>query len=250
MSQTFDEIFSQTALHLLSGSMIDKVTEPAMMNWLEEEDNLMCMQDYLSKLNRQVLMTSDKAGAYLGYINIHEKNSNKAIRQSFSKMSVLLYPLILWLRLLRGATDSSRPLQTGDIIKLSDLLSSIESSKQLELQLADIIAKIGRNTKEAKRQLFSLVDYLETEGYLHSIGSTGALYKATAKWSLLYDQLEYIGRYQHLSPHEDESSNSHQSNHQNRFDLAAATVDTDMDNAEKKEPTGTDKSTEDPHGEH
>lgn len=73
MSQTFDEIFSQTALHLLSGSMIDKVTEPAMMNWLEEEDNLMCMQDYLSKLNRQVLMTSDKAGAYLGYINIHEK---------------------------------------------------------------------------------------------------------------------------------------------------------------------------------
>ena len=157
MSQTF----SQITLHLLSGRIIDRVTEPAMMNWLSEEDNFASIQNYLSKLNRQVLMTSDKEGAYLGYLDINEKDSNKAIRQSFNRMSVLLYPLVLWLRLVRGATDSSRPLQAGDMIKLSDLLASIESSKQLELQLADIIAKIGRQTKEAKKQLNSLIEYLE-----------------------------------------------------------------------------------------
>ena len=62
MSQTF----SQITLHLLSGHIIDKMTQPAMMSWLEEEDNLASMQDYLSKMNRQVLLTSDKQGAYLG----------------------------------------------------------------------------------------------------------------------------------------------------------------------------------------
>ncbi|MGP9492254.1 hypothetical protein [Psychrobacter sp. AOP7-B1-24] len=220
MSQTF----SQITLHLLSGRIIDRVTEPAMMNWLSEEDNFASIQNYLSKLNRQVLMTSDQEGAYLGYLDINEKDSNKAIRQSFNKMSVLLYPLVLWLRLVRGATDSSRPLQAGDMIKLSDLLASIESSKQLELQLADIIAKIGRQTKEAKKQLNSLIEYLENEGYLHSVSSTGALYKATAKWSLLYDQLEYIGKYQNLHNHEAEYSR-HQDTYQNNFDLRSAASD-------------------------
>lgn len=220
MSQTF----SQITLRLLSGHVIDKITEPVMMGWLEEESNLANMQDYLAKMNRQVLMTSDKQGAHLGYVDIHEKDSNKAIRESFNKMSVLLYPLVLWLRLVRGATDSSRPLQAGDMIKLSDLLASIESSKQLELQLADITAKLGRQTKEAKKQLNSLIDYLENEGYLHSVSSTGALYKATAKWSLLYDQLEYISKYQHLHPSEDESEqpqDTFKNNYQNSFDLLA-----------------------------
>ena len=221
MSQTF----SQITLHLLSGHMIDSISEPVMMSWLEAEDNFTILQDYLSKMNRQVLMTSDKQGAYLGYMDINEKDSNKAIRQSFNRMSVLLYPLILWLRLVRGATDSSRPLQAGDMIKLSDLLASIESSKQLELQLADITAKLGRQTKEAKKQLHSLVEFLENDGYLHSVSSTGALYKATAKWSLLYDQLEYVGKYQHLHSSEDEQDSpqdSYKKSYQNSFDLHAA----------------------------
>ena len=61
MSQTF----SQITLHLLSGHMIDSISEPVMMSWLEAEDNFTILQDYLSKMNRQVLMTSDKQGAYL-----------------------------------------------------------------------------------------------------------------------------------------------------------------------------------------
>lgn len=107
------------------------------------------------------------------------------------------------------------------MIKLSDLLASIESSKQLELQLADITAKLGRQTKEAKKQLHSLVEFLENDGYLHSVSSTGALYKATAKWSLLYDQLEYIGKYQHLHSSEDEQD-SYKKSYQNSFNLHTA----------------------------
>ena len=188
MTQTF----STLTLKLLQGHIIDDITEPALMNWLDDESNFGSLQDYLAKINRQVLFTNDKRGAYLGFIELYDKDSSQAIRQSFSQISLTLFPLILWLRLVRGATDSSRPLQAGDNIHLSDLLASIESSKQLELQLADIISKIGRQTKEAKKQLYSLADYLENTGYLHPAGSNGMIYKATAKWSLLYDQLEYL----------------------------------------------------------
>ena len=69
----------------------------------------------------------------------------------------------------------------------------------------------------------------ENEGYLHSVSSTGALYKATAKWSLLYDQLEYIGKYQHLHSSEDEQDSpqdSYKNSYQNSFDLHATDAKT------------------------
>ena len=216
MTQTF----STLTLRLLEGHIIDDITEPTLMNWLDDESNFASLQDYLAKLNRQVLFTSDKRGAYLGFIDPYEKDSNHAIRQSFSQISLTLFPLILWLRLVRGVTDSSRPLQAGDSVHLSDLLASIESSKQLELQLADIISKIGRQTKEAKKQLYSLVEYLENTGYLHPTGSNGMIYKATAKWSLLYDQLEYLAKFQHFNQEDDSINEQPHDGYQSSLDLA------------------------------
>lgn len=216
MTQTF----STLTLKLLQGHIIDDITEPALMNWLDDESNFASLQDYLAKINRQVLFTNDKRGAYLGFIELYDKDSSQAIRQSFSQISLTLFPLILWLRLVRGVTDSSRPLQAGDNIHLSELLASIESSKQLELQLADIISKIGRQTKEAKKQLYSLVDYLENTGYLHPTGSNGMIYKATAKWSLLYDQLEYLAKFQHFNQDDDSINEQSHNGYQSSLDLA------------------------------
>ena len=55
----------------------------------------------------------------------------------------------------------------------------------------------------------------------HNSFKVSWLYKATAKWSLLYDQLEYIGKYQHLHSSEDEQD-SYKKSYQNSFNLHTA----------------------------
>lgn len=188
--------FSKVTLKLLAGEIIDEVTAKPLMDWLNSDNNWQDVCDYLAKIERQPLFTKDKSGVYLGFLDVNQKEHNRVIRQRFEQLGLKLYPLILWLRLSRSCMSMSRPLQAGDLLKEADLLNSIEDSKQLQHQLDEIITKLGRTSKEPKKQITSLLDYLQSEGFLHPVGSTGAVYKATAKWSLLYDQLEYINKYQ------------------------------------------------------
>lgn len=195
--------FSRVVLKLLSGEVIDNVTSKSLIDWLNTEDNWFDVKDYLERIDRQPLYTSDKAGVYLGFLDVNPRDHQKVIRQRFEQFSIKLYPLILWLRLARSCMNLSRPLQANDVIKQGDLLTSIEDSKQLEIQLEEIISKLGRTSKEPKKQVTSLLDYLQSEGFLHPMGSTGSMFKATAKWSMLYDQLEYINKYQVIVIDED-----------------------------------------------
>ena len=82
----------------------------------------------------------------------------------------------------------------GDVIKESILLSAIENSASLGLQLEKIADKLQRakGAINTKNRLRSVLDYLCTQGFLVSTSTSGAIYIATAKWSLLYDELEFI----------------------------------------------------------
>ncbi|MEF1304255.1 hypothetical protein QTO17_20430, partial [Vibrio owensii] len=64
----------------------------------------------------------------------------------------------------------------------------------LQNQLDHIAHKLKRahKGKESKTKLRSILDYLVQEGYFVSPSSTGSLFIATAKWSLLYETLEFI----------------------------------------------------------
>ncbi|AXQ98784.1 hypothetical protein [Pseudoalteromonas piscicida] len=79
----------------------------------------------------------------------------------------------------------------------SELLSAIEESSSLNLQLDNIAHQFNRAQKstEVKSKLRSILNFLENEKYFTSIGNTGSVYIATAKWSLIYDQLEFIRMY-------------------------------------------------------
>ena len=64
----------------------------------------------------------------------------------------------------------------------------------MQKQLTDIANSFGVGMTASKLQntLNSVLKYLVKEKYLIQIGNVGSIYKATAKWSLLYDELEYI----------------------------------------------------------
>jgi hypothetical protein len=86
----------------------------------------------------------------------------------------------------------------GHRLNESELLQAIEESTALNSQLDDIASrfKIQSKALESKSKLRTIIKYLTDSEYLKVLGSTGSVFIATAKWSLMYDQLEFVLQYE------------------------------------------------------
>ena len=115
-------------------------------------------------------------------------------QRQFENVTVNLEGLVSWLRLIRNIDSDSRPIEAGTRLNESELLAAIEESSSLSAQLENIAHKFKKSGKsaEAKFKLQNVMQYLCDQQYFTAIGSSGSVYIATAKWSLLYDQLQFI----------------------------------------------------------
>ena len=93
-------------------------------------------------------------------------------------------------------------------LKESELLAAIEESNSLKLLLESISQKLktGGKSTEARAKLTAVIKYLVDQRYLKAMGGTGTQFVATAKWSLLYDQLEFIRSYDAIEIAQDDNS--------------------------------------------
>ncbi|MFD1243823.1 condensin complex protein MksE [Paralysiella testudinis] len=195
MSNYFSDICHQ----LLSGNIIDQVRFPHLYDELTNEDFLNQVNDFLAKLQRRCTGTANGSGYYCVYTDARSPEVQAAVRRQFNEWAEKIEPLLMWLRLCRNVSENDHPIRSGEIIRHSELLVHIEQSERARSQLAEIIKLLERKSSEAKEQLNSLLGYLEKEHYLYPINNSGAVYRATAKWDLLYEQLAYIAACENIS---------------------------------------------------
>ena len=190
-----NEAFSEIVHLLISGEVIDNLC--FTLHYQRLLDNVFFdeMNDFLHRIDRKCVKTHDGYGFYVVYLNIQQRKVQHSIESHFNAFVSKIEPLVEWVRLCRSLHSESKPLAYNDIITKGHLLSAIEQSEYLQSRLKEIIKKLGRSNTASSSQehLESVLKYLTAENYLFNTGSdTGSVYVATAKWSLFYEQLEYI----------------------------------------------------------
>lgn len=187
--------FGECIERLLRGEIIDAWLDKSLYSDLCQPDHLQEVNHFLSKLNRNCVRSNDGNGFYCAYLDIESLEVRKIIQRQFNDFVSKIEPLVQWIRLCRTLTNDSRPIEYGDVISKGQLLTSVEQSHLGSEQLKKLAQKIGKQSTStnASDQLQYVLSYLQEEKYLILAGhDAGTTYRATAKWSLFYEQLEYI----------------------------------------------------------
>lgn len=185
--------FKDTIETLLSGHIICSVSHPDLYRFMQGEGNEAEVNNYLSKMDKGVATTSDKSGIYCVYNDLDDKEVKKVIAKQFKELAVNWEALLEWLKMSRELSVDAKSLAHGDTLRESELLSAIEGSSRLQDDLSRVIEKFNIKTggaRTASDRLTRLLEYLRTSGFL--IRQSESVYKCTARWSLLSDQMSYV----------------------------------------------------------
>lgn len=189
-------IFERVTTLLLSGKVICASKYEDEFNWLGYGNgiNIEDVNQFLVRLNRTTRATNEKDGYFCAYLDQTVDSASSDIRKFFSEVINDIAPLVHWLSLVQSVTGSDRPLRSGDQLSESELLNAIESVPDYEARLMKVTdtGAFKSVSSESKKRLSTLLSKLVEKDYLIKFGSTGSLYKATAKWSMLYDMLDFI----------------------------------------------------------
>jgi len=188
--------FSDCVEALLAAKVICETSEDGLYRYLRSEASRTEVNGFLYRLERILLVTNDQAGYYCGYV--HPEQFRPKIRRQFEVVASEFDGLVQWLRWARSATNADRPLMARDTIRESDLLAAIEDSPVLQTQLLDVAHKLkpGRAQGDPKQKLRAVLEYLADNDYLKCLSGASSVYVATAKWSLLYEQLEFVRQFE------------------------------------------------------
>lgn len=191
--QIAKSIVSDIVNVLISGGIIDEHVHKDLYHKLQDDLVLEEINNYLDWMGKKCVRTKDNYGFYCVF---SESRKNKAtrelLRKQFSEIVSKMEPLNDWLRLCRSIKDNSRIMQCGDTVTYGELITEVERSPLIMSQLKELVIKLGKASTSPKEQISSVLQYLVSNQYLHPTGNTGTTYIATAKWSVFYDELEYI----------------------------------------------------------
>ncbi|MEZ9140515.1 MULTISPECIES: condensin complex protein MksE [unclassified Shewanella] len=194
MSERFESCIET----LLNGDVVCEASQPELYRYLLDHENLNSIQKFLHQIGRKIITTRDKAGFFCAYKDLSNPKHRADVKRQFEIIQASFEGLILWLRLVRRTDPDSRPIEAGYRLLESELLAAIEDSASLNSQLDEIAHRLRRDHKstESKSKLRGILKYLTEHGFLISVGGSGAVYIATAKWSLVYDQLDFICQFE------------------------------------------------------
>lgn len=200
MSDTNTSYFSAAVEKLLAGKIICQYSDEAVFRYLNEEGSFEEVDRYLRKIRRALRRTSDERGIVCGYAAPVGLENKLAIRQVLDETINSMEALVRWLNLCGTATKTDRPVEAGDVIRESELLSAIEQAPVLVDDLASLCRTVlfQNNQSTSRGRLTSVLNKLREHGYLIPHGTVGTLYMATAKWSYLYDLMAFIRDHEQL----------------------------------------------------
>ncbi|SEF89996.1 hypothetical protein [Marinobacterium lutimaris] len=199
-------VFAQTTRALLEGAVICETSSPGPYRFLQSESNLEAVRDYLVRIERSVRATDDGKAFFCAYLDISEPGAKKSVKGQFRDFVRDIEPLVKWLRIARECHPAGRPLEAGDLLTGSEMLEYIERSPILSDELTELTkSKVFKSTaQDGKGRMRLILDKLVEQGYLTKLDSTGSRFKATGRWSYLYDVLETIRAMENLDLDQDE----------------------------------------------
>ncbi|MFT6914589.1 MAG: hypothetical protein ACJAWL_000885 [Motiliproteus sp.] len=188
------DLFSRTTRLLLEGSMICESTFPQEYGCLQLKSERELVSDYLNRIDRQVRSSTDGKVFFCAYSNPNEPGAKVVIRRLFKQVATDISALVSWLRLVRDCHPTGRPIEAGMIINGSELLAAIEASPVHSDKLSELTKhQMFKSTAtDGKGRIRNVLARLEKDGYLITIDTTGSKYKATGRWSFVYDTMAFI----------------------------------------------------------
>lgn len=189
-----DPLFRATMEHLLQGGVVCAVATPEIHNYLASTANQERVRTYLSPLGRGLAQTRDLVSFYAVYLDTDDASTRRILRHQFDDLTNNWEAMIRWLRMSRSTSEQHHPIMAMDVISESEWLKAIESSSALQDELEVIATKFGLRGKvrDPRQRLRHLLEKLNKMGYLEPIGTSGSMYRATGKWSLLRDLMEWV----------------------------------------------------------
>ena len=186
--------FTQVVETLLSGQIICDASSEHMYLYLKEPFQQQEVELFLRRLGRKLKGTTDNSGFFAAYQSLDSHDAMVNVRRYASEAVNEMEPLIRLMRILISTEKTNKPIMPGDTVRKSELYESIESAPHLVAEV-DHISRGGMfsnaNTDTGK-QLDAILKKLCEKEYLIQSGSGGIKYLATAKWSRLYELLEFI----------------------------------------------------------
>lgn len=186
-------LFNSIVNHLITGNTIDSFTKKPMAEALSDPLALEELNQFLSFIGKKCIRTMDGYCFYCVHLDARNHKDRQAqVEKQFAENYNRVMPIVEWLRLIRNSYSGNRVMVSGDEISFSKLLYETENSTLIQKQLKDLMFKIGKSSTDLKDMINDVFKYLVAQEYLVPTGNTGLNYQATGKWSVFYEESEYM----------------------------------------------------------
>ena len=191
-----DKRLTKVATKLLEGYLIDQWSDFENFEFLNDVEFLDQLNNHISFLGKKCIQTPCGGGYFLIYLDIEsDPEIKKVITKQFEENVSKMEPLVDWLRLFRKAGGRNEPLIGGDRISAGEILVEVEKSKHVQKGLKELSAKLGKTASTVKDQINGVIQFLVQREYLVPVGVVGTELLATSRWSIFYDEAEYLAEH-------------------------------------------------------
>src|SRR5690625_1860155 len=191
IDRAYNSLRSQCLEKLLAGNVIYEFSFERGYLLLQNPDEQSLIDSIMRQMGRSLVETEDGAGFYLAYSDLASEEVRKSIAAEVRSLSEDWEPLLRWLMICRDIDDNGFPLRPGDPLMHSDLIKSAENSLNTQENITTIASRFNVRAQSVEAALEGILSRLIERGYLIKDGSR-PVYLATARWSLLREQMEYV----------------------------------------------------------
>lgn len=192
---------SQILNALLAGKIISAYTDKEYFDILQQTHALEEINTILHEFDKRCVVSNNYTAFFCVYSRKNlTKGEIEIIRKQFEESKFRLEFIALWAEFCRSElSKNSLPVQSGDLFSYTDLLRVTDESSIARAKLGDLIKRIKRNSSTIKEQVNSVLQYLVDQEYLVATGNNGVSYLATGKWSVMYDELDFMCQHHNLA---------------------------------------------------
>lgn len=184
-----------TIIHkLYNAQVICEHTDEAAFLYLANPVQFEQVENFVRRIGYRLRQSRDGRAIMLCYANPDDPAAKSEIRQFFKEIVHHIEPLVRWIGLVTLCKDDKLPLMPGDNLYKSKLLTGIEDAPSRRDELARIARSsfVSSTNMKVDGQLNAVLTKLVQKSYLIEIDRQGIQFRATGKWSFLYDTLEFI----------------------------------------------------------
>ncbi len=205
-------MFESLIKRLIQGEFICEITDEASFQYLQNQENLFLIEDYLQRINYRLASTQNKLAFYVAYIEI-DNAARQDIRKVFQQFRLELQPVVEWLDMMMACLKQDTALSPGDTLSLSSLLQVIENNQALadRLQAFAKFKDFTSNEDSIKGRLEKLLSTLQKWGYLQLANRDTLIYQVTGKLDYFYQSLQFIQEHEDIPVEQGEDDNTQES---------------------------------------